>query len=63
MKPRDIADKELKQAGYTKIIHGAKHDRYKNPATNKAIPLKRHDFNENDLRYIRKEIKGNEDGR
>lgn len=60
MSPRKKAIQELNEAGYTKLIHGAKHDRYLNPKTNKAITLKRHDFNDNDLKYIIKEIKQNE---
>ena len=62
MKPRDEAIKDLKAAGYTQLIHGAKHDRYKNPETGKAITLKRHDFNENDRKYINKEIERNKGG-
>lgn len=62
MKPRDLTIKDLKEAGYTQVIHGSKHDRYKNPATGKAITLKRHDFNENDRKYILKEIKNNQSG-
>ena len=36
---------------------GANHDIYYNDCLNAMIPLKRHDFNDNDLKYIRKEIK------
>ena len=60
MTPRNRAIKELKKAGYTNLIHGAKHDRYKNPISGRAITLKRHDFDEDDLAYILKEIKENE---
>lgn len=59
MTPRNKAIKELKNNGYTQLIHGAKHDRYKNPETGRSITLKRHDFNENDLAYILKEIRQN----
>lgn len=59
MKPHDIAIKELINAGYTLKRHGAKHDVYYRPGINRPITLKRHDFNENDLEYIRKEIKKN----
>lgn len=59
MTPRDIAIKELKDAGYTLKRHGKKHDKYFNDALNKTITLKRHDVNENTLRYIRKEIRQN----
>ena len=37
--------------------HGANHDIYFNAEKRRAIPLKRHDFDENDLRYIVKEIR------
>ncbi len=57
MKPRDIALKELKAFGYYLKRNGANHDIYYNPEYNSTIPLKRHDFNENDLKYIQKEIK------
>ncbi|MCC8044617.1 MAG: hypothetical protein LIP12_03845 [Clostridiales bacterium] len=60
MKPRDIALKELKNHGYIFKRNGANHDIYYNAEYNSTIPLKRHDFNENDLRYICKEIKQNQ---
>ena len=60
MKPRDAAIKDLKQAGYEFDRHGANHDLYKNKETGQKIPLKRHDFDENDRRYIQKEIRHNE---
>ncbi len=56
MKPRDICLKELKAYGYEFKRSGGNHDIYYNPETKKIIPVKRHDFDENDLRYIRKEI-------
>ena len=56
MKPRAIAERELKQKGYYLKRNGANHDIFYNPDTKSTIPLKRHDFNENDLKYIRKEI-------
>lgn len=56
MKPRDITRKELKSAGYTFKRSGANHDIYYNEKLHSIIPLKRHDFNENDLKYILKEI-------
>lgn len=58
MKPHDIAVKELEAAGYVCVRRGG-HDQYRNPELKKTIPLKRHDFDEDDLRYIRKEIKRN----
>lgn len=57
MRPRDIAIKELKSSGYIFKRNGANHDIYYNAERKSTIPLKRHDFNETDLRYIRKEIK------
>ena len=60
MKPRDQAAKDLENSGYRFARHGANHDIYQNKETGASIPLKRHDFDEDDLRYIRKEIKQNE---
>lgn len=55
MNPRKITVKELESNGYSLKRHGANHDVYFNPKAKKAIPVKRHDFNENDMRYIFKE--------
>ena len=63
MTPRNKAIKALKAAGYTMLIHGKRHDNYVNEKTHEKIPLKRHDFDEDDLRYILKEIKQNEERR
>lgn len=60
MKPRDKAIKTLSGAGYDFDRHGKKHDIFYNPKLHCSIPLKRHDFNENDLKYIEREIKQNE---
>jgi len=63
MNPRKATIKDLEEAGYEFDRHGANHDIYKNKKTGKKIPLKRHDFDEDDRRYIQKEIKHNkEDG-
>ena len=59
MNARDKAIHELNHAGYAFERHGRKHDFYKNRETGVGIPLKRHDFDEDDLRYIRKEIRQN----
>jgi predicted RNA binding protein YcfA (HicA-like mRNA interferase family) len=59
MKPRDEAVRYLKHNGYSLKRRGANHDIYFNPDSGGTIPLKRHDFDENDLRYILKEIKHN----
>ncbi len=56
MNPLKTARRELKGKGYVLKRRGANHDIYFNPVKRKAIPLKRHDFNENDLNYIRKEL-------
>lgn len=60
MNPRKITVKELESRGFVFKRHGANHDLYYNPDTKQTIPVKRHDFNENDMRYIFKEanIKG-----
>ena len=57
MKPRDKTIIDLTYAGYVFIRHGGNHDIYKNPETGHMIPLKRHDFDEADRRYINKEIR------
>lgn len=56
MSPRKQAEQNLKKAGYTLARHGANHDIYTDGQGHR-IPLKRHDFNDNDLKYINKEIK------
>lgn len=57
MKPREKAIEELNTSGFTFKRHGGNHDIYYNPEIGCIIPLKRHDFNENDLRYIKSEIR------
>lgn len=59
MKPRDAAINDLNNAGYEFERHGGNHDIYKNADTGAMIPVKRHDFDESDRRYIQKEIKRN----
>lgn len=59
MKPRAKAVSELDSNGYDFKRHGANHDIYYNPKLGCIIPLKRHDFDESDLRYIQSEIKKN----
>lgn len=66
MHPRKKAVGALRDAGYRLEREGANHGIYKHPETGDIIPLKRHDFNDNDLKYILKEIKQNQarkDGR
>lgn len=60
MTPRDIALKELSKAGYQLKRHGGGHDIYFNAELKCSITVKRHQFTENTLRYIRKEIKQNQ---
>ncbi len=55
MNPQKETIKILKANGYILKRHGANHDLYFNPQSKKTIPVKRHDFNENDMRYILKE--------
>lgn len=57
MNPRNTAVKELRSHGYQFKRSGGNHDIYYNPDTKYAIPLKRGRFDEDDLRYIQKEIK------
>lgn len=59
MKPRAKAVKELKASGYVLKRKGANHDIFYNDEKGCIIPLKRHDFDEDDLRYIEKEIRDN----
>ncbi len=63
MNPRTKATNELSDAGYIFKRAGKNHDIYFHPELKTIIPLKRHDFNENDLNYIRKEIKQQRGGR
>ena len=55
MNPRKETLKKLKAAGYIQKRAGANHDIYFNPETKITIPVKRHDFDEDDMRYILKE--------
>lgn len=59
MNPHSQAIADLNKAGYTFKRHGANHDIYYNNKLGRLIPLKRHDFDESDLRYIRQEIHRN----
>ena len=63
MKPRNKAIQDLNEGGYAFKRSGANHDIYYNAEIGSIIPLKRHDFDEDDLRYIQKEIKQNKRGR
>lgn len=57
MNPRNTAIKNLNECGYTFKRSGGNHDIYYNPDAKYSIPLKCGHFDEDDLRYIRKEIK------
>lgn len=57
MNPRNTAINDLNNSGYQFKRSGGNHDIYYNPETKYSIPLKRGHFDEDDLRYIRKEIK------
>ncbi len=58
MNPRKKAERELKNHGYRFARSGGNHDIYKD-SKGHMIPLKRHDFNDNDLKYIIKELEKN----
>ena len=60
MSPRKMAVRDLLEAGFVLKRAGANHDIYYNAETGCIIPLKRHDFNDNDRKYIQKEIKQNQ---
>lgn len=47
--------KLLQNNGYILKRNGGNHDVYFNPQTKITIPVKRHDFDEADMRYILKE--------
>lgn len=57
MNPRKICIKQLEENGYRFKRSGGNHDIYYNPETKLTIPVKRHDFDEDDMRYILKEAK------
>lgn len=46
---------DLKRNGFQFKREGKKHSIYWNPKTGQVIPVKRHDFDEGDRRYILKE--------
>lgn len=55
MSPRQETIRALLKNGFAVAREGKKHTIYYNPKTHQTIPVKRHDFNENDRRYILKE--------
>ncbi len=57
MNPRKETIALLGEHGFILARHGSNHDIFFNPATKVTIPVKRHDFDEDDMRYILKEAK------
>lgn len=57
MNPRNTAIRDLNDCGYQFKRSGGNHDICYNPETKYSIPLKHGHFDEDDLRYIRKEIR------
>lgn len=55
MNPRKKTIKILEEHGFIFKRNGANHDIYYNVNSHQMIPVKRHDFDENDMRYILKE--------
>lgn len=57
MNPRKETITILEGDGFILARHGSNHDIYFNPDKGITIPVKRHDFDEDDKRYILKEAK------
>ncbi len=57
MNPRKETIRLLEAHGFLLARHGGNHDIYFHPETELTIPVKRHDFDEDDMRYILKEAK------
>ena len=57
MNPRKETIALLKGDGFILARHGSNHDIYFSPEKGLTIPVKRHDFDEDDKRYILKEAK------
>lgn len=57
MNPRKETIALLEDNKFIFIRHGSSHDIFFNPETKTTIPVKRHDFDEDDMRYILKEAK------
>lgn len=55
MNQRQMTVDDLIQNGFELKREGKKHSIYWNPETGQTIPVKRHDFDEDDRRYILKE--------
>ena len=64
MSPRKQAEKELRAAGFVLYRTRGGHDVWKDLESGAIIPLKRGSgFNDNDLKYIRKELEAIVKGR
>lgn len=59
MNGRRKAIQLLKENGYVFECNGGNHDKYYNASIKKTIMLKRHNFDENDVKYIEREIEQN----
>ena len=55
MNPRRETIRQLERNGYQLKRKGANHAIYYNPQTKYTLPIKRHDFDKDDARYILKE--------
>ena len=55
MNQRQMTVDDLIENGFLLKREGKKHSIFWNPKTGQTIPVKRHDFNEDDRRYILKE--------
>ena len=57
MSPLQTAKRDLKTAEFVIKRKDGKHEIYYHAAANVTIPVKRHDFNDNDLKNLRKQIR------
>ena len=57
MNPRKETVNILESDGFILARHGSNHDIYFHPQKRITVPVKRHDFDEDDKRYILKEAK------
>ena len=63
MNPRKETITTLEGDGFILARHETNHDIYFHPEKRITIPVKRHDFDEDDKRYILKEAKINQKGK
>jgi len=57
MNPRKETINILQDNGFLFARHSSNHDIFFNPETKLTVPVKRHDFDEDDMRYILREAK------